>query len=290
MPSDDEGGVTDFDVRGPAAGSTGAVSVGAVASRRLSGPGYLSELTLAARPAAAGSASAANAGRVRVEFQLSEQTAFTTQKARWRFACYLGPGEDAVLHPNIRIRSGEQLTLAVRVRARDNSWSGAQAVVDVVSRVSQRPVAGAERADTEGWYYRAVASADPAAGSDATYTQPDGLESEVLAAFVTLVASGVASRVLTLVFTIDSLAFEHTAQLVQTDGQTREYTFIAGTDFLSTVATTVVFNTEVKCGIGKYTLKPGDTAETAVLNFQAGDNFTALRLFTRERIVPLSAS
>jgi len=198
---DEERGVSDFRVAGPTPGSSGAVANGAAARTRIYGPGYLSEVVFALDPVATVGDQVVDGGSVLVRASLQEGTALTAQKARWRYRGYVVSGDSIVLHPNVYLRRGEQLTLVVQVRARDNLISTTLGVnLSVSARVSMRPVAGAERdAHPYGMFIpgsgtrRRIAVTDPAAGAEWTYTVDTGLMQYLAAVQFTFTASVAAA-------------------------------------------------------------------------------------------------
>lgn len=287
-------------VTGPAIGTSGAALGGAVAGMAVPKEKYLGTVTISPRTRLM--SAPIPRGQVYVELAVMRGPTLgggptdagdliNDREKVWDSGAYVWTGKGATIHPNVFSgENGGDLTLVARVWNRDDLDATRQIQVDVSAVFSSRPVAGNDDFDSEGWGPRSVTTANPAAGAEPTYTQPQGLETRPLAARLTFVASGVASRVVTLAITVNGLLFEATVQSVITDGQTREIDWIAGTNPLNTVSPTVIFNTELKCGMPLVTLRPGDTVEEDTLNRAAGDDSTALVMHVLERVIPSMAA
>jgi len=198
---DEDRGVSDFRVNGPTPGTTGVAANGPVASAGVHGPGYVSEIVFALDPVATVGDQVVDGGSVLVRASLQAGAGLLAQRARWRYRGYVVSGDSIVLHPNVYLRRGEQLTLVVQLRARNNLISATVGVAMSASvRVSMRPVAGAERdAHPYGMFVlgsgtrRRVTVTDPAAGAEWTYSVDTGLMQYIAAIQFTFTASAAAA-------------------------------------------------------------------------------------------------
>jgi hypothetical protein len=123
---------------------------------------------------------------------------------------------------------------------------------------------------------KTVASADPAAGAEISYTVPANTFLELKGARVALVASGdVATRTVQLTIDDGTTVFNlYASPSTQAASATYNYNFVAGGN------NTTVLNNNVSVAIGDSLLLPaGYKVSTLTNNLQAADNFGVMTIY-----------